>query len=74
MNTIINNPGNTGDGESTGVGLILGIILAIVIIALFFVYALPAIRGTSTPQNGTVDVNIKLPPGDNTPPAPPVTP
>ncbi len=74
MTTITNNP---GDGESAGSSasiMIVGIVL-LVLVALFFVYGLPAIRagGATSPPSGTVDVNVKLPTGV-TPPAPAPTP
>lgn len=57
MTTIINTPGNT---EDSGIAIIIGVLVAIIVITLFFLYGLPAIRGTS-PQssNSTVDINIK---------------
>lgn len=67
MTTVVNNPGNT---DGTGAGLVVGVILAIAVIALlFFVYGLPAIRGTepATPAANTVDVNLKLPAGNTAP-------
>jgi len=61
MSTVINNPSSDGEGGATG--LIIGIMLVIVIGALFFIYGLPAIRGANAPQQGAIDVNIKLPTG-----------
>ncbi len=61
MTTVINNP---GDGESSGsmTGMILGVVVLLVVIGLFFVYALPAMRNSgAAPTSGTVDVNVKLP-------------
>lgn len=74
MTTIINTPGNNSD--SSGVGVIVAIIIAIVVIGLFFVYGLPAIRGmgSAAPQNGAIDVNVKLPTPAPTSPAPTPTP
>lgn len=70
MTTVINNPGN-GEGTDSGVGVVLVVIALIVVAGLFFMYALPAIRaGNATPQNSSIDVNVKLPAGDNTPPSP----
>ncbi|MEP7162974.1 MAG: hypothetical protein ABI747_04425 [Candidatus Moraniibacteriota bacterium] len=67
MATIINNPpGNqaapASDGGS-GMGLIVGIILAVVVVFLFVVYGLPAMRGSATPQSqnspsGGINVNV----------------
>lgn len=64
MATVINNPGQGqgtgGDGEGASVGLILGIVVAVILVALFVIYGLPAMRGTNTAP-GT-DVNIQTPP------------
>ncbi|KKR32333.1 MAG: hypothetical protein UT65_C0003G0019 [Parcubacteria group bacterium GW2011_GWF2_39_8b] len=62
MTTIVNNPGASGSGDS-GAGLIIGVIIAIVLIVLFFVYALPAIRERN---NGTTNINIEVPKLDTT--------
>lgn len=60
MATTINNA-----GEGTGAGTILGIVVAVIIIALLFIYGLPALRGTTTDTSpaGT-NVNISLPAAD----------
>lgn len=61
MPTVINNPETSG-GDS-GLGVIIGVIIAIILIALFFVYGLPAIRGTNPPaddNNGT-NINVEIP-------------
>lgn len=52
MTTII-NPGG-GDGGN-GVGMILGVVIALVVIFLFFVYGLPAIRGGN---DGGTNINV----------------
>ncbi len=64
MATVINNPSN----ESSGAGTILGIIVAIILIALLFIYGLPALRGSGTANtagnsntpgaSASVDVNL----------------
>jgi hypothetical protein len=62
MATVINNPRQ--GTEDSGMGLVLGVIIAIVLIALFWIYALPAIRNvsppTTQPQGGT-NINVQLP-------------
>ncbi|MDD5068601.1 MAG: hypothetical protein PHS53_04350 [Candidatus Pacebacteria bacterium] len=60
MSTIINTPGNSS--EDSGLGIILGVLIAIIVIVLFFVYGLPALRGSQTaqPSNG-INVNVSLP-------------
>ena len=72
MATIINNPSDRSDrvdDSGSGAGLIVGIIFGIIIIALFFMYALPAIRNnsatTNQPNPNSVDVNVQLPGGGN---------
>jgi len=63
MATVINNPGDSDGGS--GAGLIVGILFGIIVIALFFLYALPAIRGADTAkQPNSIDVNVKLPEGN----------
>ncbi len=71
MTTVINNPGGAeGSDSSSGFSVIIGVILLLVVIGLFFIYALPAIRNNptaATPQNSSIDVNVKLPAGGTTP-------
>lgn len=62
MTTIINTP-PTKESSDSGLGVILGIIVALIIVALFFFYGLPAIRGSSAaPEADSVNVNVQLPP------------
>lgn len=59
MATIVNNPGNTNSGN--GLGMIVGLIVALAIILLFFVYVLPVLRQAGAPQvtiPSKVDVNV----------------
>lgn len=57
MTTVINNPsGGNGDGGSSGV--IVGVLVAIVIIGLFVVYGLPALRNQN---RGTTQIKVELP-------------
>jgi hypothetical protein len=64
MATIINNPGE-GNSDNSVIGIVIGVLLAILIVFLFFRYALPAMRGNGAPQNGGLNVNVQLPPGNN---------
>lgn len=63
MTTIINNPPNS-DGEGNGMGFLVGIILLIIVVVLFFSYGLPVLRNSasnSAPQINVpdkVDVNL----------------
>ena len=60
MATVINNPDTSGSGG--GMGMVLSVLLVIVVIVLFFVYGLPAMRGTNrgTTVNvpDQVDINV----------------
>lgn len=60
MATVINNPGN-GSGAGSSVGVIVGVIVLLVVLALFFVYALPAIRGSGGGVPNAIDLNVNLP-------------
>ncbi|MEO5635097.1 MAG: hypothetical protein ABIS26_00040 [Candidatus Paceibacterota bacterium] len=62
MTTVINNPGQ-GTSEGSGMGMVVGVILAIILIGLFLVYGLPRLRGNNAPSN--VDVNVQLPSGNS---------
>ncbi len=67
MATIINNP-KSGDESNSSVGMIVGLVVLLAAVGLFFIYALPAIRANmATPQDGAIDVNIKLPAGETAP-------
>lgn len=67
MTTIINTP-PTGESADSGLSLILGIIIALILVALFFVYGLPAIRANNVaPEANDVNVNVELPPITTTP-------
>lgn len=62
MTTIINTP-PIGESADSGVSLIFGIIIALILVALFFVYGLPAIRANNvTPKANDVNVSVQLPP------------
>lgn len=69
MTTIINTP-PAGESSDSGLGVLLGVILAIVLIALFFIYALPAIRDNknTAPQSSNINVDVKLPATEQTAP------
>jgi hypothetical protein len=63
MATIVNNPG-PGTTEDSSAGVVIGVVIALLIIVLFFAFALPYIRNSGTtpgvPNTGS-DVNIDLP-------------
>ena len=56
MATTIINPAPSNNSSNNGVGFLIGAIVLIVFAVLFFVYALPYIRGLSA--NGGVQVNV----------------
>lgn len=62
MTTIVNTPPTSNDNG--GAGIIIGLLVLIVGVYLFFVYALPAIRNIQmgTPQitiPANIDVNVQ---------------
>lgn len=65
MTTVINNPG--GGEDSSGVlGAVIGIVVLIVAVTLFFVYAWPAIQNSKTnsptqDDPNTTEINVTLP-------------
>jgi hypothetical protein len=61
MATVINNPSN----EGSGAGTIIGIVIAVVLVALLFIYGLPALRGTDTTPAPGASVNVTLPTGSS---------
>jgi len=48
--------------------MVLGIILVLGLITLFFVYVLPTMNTDTVPQNDSLDVNVTLPTNEVTPP------
>ena len=68
MTTVVNNPAPTGTHDSgSGMGFFLGLIVLLLLVFLFFVYGLPALRNSfSTPSinvPGQIDVNVNTPGG-----------
>jgi septal ring-binding cell division protein DamX len=64
MATIINTPRNADTSDSF-MDIVLGIILLLVIVGIFFFYALPAIErrndsSLQAPQNDGIDINVQL--------------
>jgi hypothetical protein len=67
MATIVNNPGTTEDSSA---GVVIGVVIALLIIVLFFAFALPYMRSNSgtpgVPNTGSdtgasASVNVDLP-------------
>jgi len=69
MATIVNTPAQGNTDSGSGMGMVVGAILLIVFLFVFFVYGLPVIRssmgrGTTTPQVNVpekIDVNVNQP-------------
>lgn len=60
MATIVNNPAPSNDSNGMA-GMIFGLVALVVVVYLFFVYGLPAIRQVGSPQiniPGKIDVNV----------------
>ncbi len=58
MATIVNNPGTSREGS--GAGLVVGLIVAIVLVALLVIYGLPFLRGTANNAGTTINVPDKV--------------
>lgn len=69
MATIINNPSSGDSSESSGVGVVVGVLVAILLVAVFIIFGLPALRSQSAPEaanSGTgseINVDVNLPEG-----------
>lgn len=84
MATVINTPGtrdrdldDTRTDAGAGMGMILGIIVAVILGALFFIYGLPYLRSgfeTQGQDGVNLNVNVPAPGGADTTPAPAPTP
>ncbi len=60
MTTVINTP-SSGQSSDSGLGLIVGVIIALALVALFFFYGLPAIRNNSNNPGNTNVITVPLP-------------
>lgn len=61
MATVINNP-----SEGSGAGTILGIVVAVILLALLFIYGLPALRGSGNNKAApSASIDVNLPSGGN---------
>ena len=56
MATIINNPGESSSGNNMG-GFIVALIVGAILLILFFLYALPALRGGGE-TDGDTQINV----------------
>lgn len=60
MATIVNTPAGTSNDSSAGI--IIGVIIALVLIVLFFVYGLPYLRdGVRESSSPSTNINVDLP-------------
>jgi hypothetical protein len=57
MATIVTPSNNT----DSGVGMVLGVVVVIALIAAFFLFVLPAIREGNPPSDGGANINVTLP-------------
>lgn len=65
----MDNTNNSGGDNGMGMGLIIGLLIVIVVLGLFFAYGWPAIKGDR--GGSDANINIQVPTGDNggTPPS-----
>ena len=61
MTTIINSPANQGTDEGLSIGLITGILLVVLMAALFYIYGIPMLRGTTEGQPAVQKIEVQLP-------------
>lgn len=61
MTTIINNPGTGDEGDGPAIGVIIGILLALIVGGILLFYFLPELRGTKEPDTTTTEIKIELP-------------
>ncbi|MEK7136290.1 MAG: hypothetical protein AAB821_01735 [Patescibacteria group bacterium] len=69
MTTIVNTP-PTGESSDSGTGVVVGILLVLVLVILFFVYGLPALRNDTPPtppKTDKIDINVQVPADETTP-------
>ena len=59
MATIINNP--SGGEGSGGAGIVIGVIVAILLVAAFIVYGLPYLNRGNAPANPSINISIPTP-------------
>lgn len=65
MPTVINNPGNRED-SSGAVGMLVGLIILVIVLVLFFLYGLPMIRNSNppaqeAPKTDSLDIKVTVP-------------
>lgn len=71
MTTIINTPTTGNDDSSSGLALIIGIVLVLVLGGLFLYYILPSLRNDVPQSQPNTEINVELPtPTTDTTPQP----
>ncbi len=64
MPTVINNP--SGGDNSSGLGMIVAVLVIVILAVIFFVYGVPALRGVNNQQPANINVQVPVPgTGDN---------
>jgi hypothetical protein len=65
MATIVNNPPATREDSGSGIGIVVGLLLVLLLAFFFIMYLLPMIRQSMTPAQvnvpSKVDVNVNGP-------------
>lgn len=62
MATIINNPPKTDEEQGIGVGFIIGIILAVIIGVLLFMYGLPMLQSSlASEREAQTIIEVQVP-------------
>ncbi|MDQ3014792.1 MAG: hypothetical protein M3Q73_02940 [bacterium] len=59
MATIVNTPGEVR--ESSGTGVVIGILAVILLAILFLLFGLPYLRNNGAPATTGTDINVNLP-------------
>ena len=57
MTTVVNNPATGTTSEGAGSGVVVGVIIALIVLALLLIFGLPLMRSNLQGSSG-VDVNI----------------
>lgn len=63
MTTIINNPSDKSE-EGMGIGMIIGLLVVAVLVIVFFMYGIPALKGDKGEKGATGTIQIQLPAHD----------
>lgn len=61
MTTIVNTPG--GGESNSGAGIIIGVVVAILLVAAFIIYGLPYLNHGSAPASPSINISVPAPTG-----------